>query len=158
MHPATDATVTEAPSPAGPVDHPTEELASRLRLCVNRLHRLLRQESLDGLSPAQASTLGAVKRLGSPTLGELAAVEQVQPPSMTRIVATLTDAGMVTRITDDGRSPERPGAHHPRRGAVARADPHVEERLPRPSPLRARPRRAGRGGDLVELLEHLVGR
>jgi DNA-binding MarR family transcriptional regulator len=78
-----------------------EELASRLRLAVNRLHRRLRQQSLGGLSPAQASALGSVSRLGSPTLGELAASEQVQPPTMTRIVASLADAGMVTRVTDD---------------------------------------------------------
>jgi DNA-binding MarR family transcriptional regulator len=77
-----------------------EELASRLRLSINRLHRRLRQESLAGLSPAQASALGAVNRLGSPTLGELASIEQVQPPTMTRLVASLQDAGMVTRITD----------------------------------------------------------
>ena len=44
----------------------SEELASRLRLSINRLHRLLRQESLAGLSPAQASALGAVNRLGQP--------------------------------------------------------------------------------------------
>ncbi len=48
---------------------PNEELASRLRQCINRLHRQLRQESLAGLSPAQASALGSVMRLGSPTLG-----------------------------------------------------------------------------------------
>jgi DNA-binding MarR family transcriptional regulator len=34
-------------------------------------------------------------------LGELAATEMVQPPTMTRIVASLADAGMVTRVTDD---------------------------------------------------------
>ena len=39
-------------------------------------------------------------RHGSPTLGELAALEQVQPPTMTRIVASLTEAGMVTRAAD----------------------------------------------------------
>jgi DNA-binding MarR family transcriptional regulator len=77
-----------------------DELASRLRLSINRLHRMLRQESLAGLSPAQASALGSVFRLGSPTLGELATVEQVQPPTMTRIVASLQESGMVTRITD----------------------------------------------------------
>ncbi|HEX3794387.1 MAG TPA: MarR family transcriptional regulator [Acidimicrobiales bacterium] len=77
-----------------------EDLAGRVRLAINRLHRRLRQESLAGLSPAQASALGSVHRLGSPTLGELAAVEQVQPPTMTRIVASLQEAGMVTRVTD----------------------------------------------------------
>jgi DNA-binding MarR family transcriptional regulator len=38
--------------------------------------------------------------LGAPTLGELATIEQVQPPSMTRIVAHLAGAGMVTREID----------------------------------------------------------
>ncbi len=77
-----------------------EEVAGRLRIAVNRLQRRLRQESLGGLSPAQASALGSVNRHGSPTLGELAAIEQVQPPTMTRIVASLTEAGMVTRVAD----------------------------------------------------------
>ena len=90
---------------AAPTTTPTtevsEELASRLRLSINRLHRLLRQESLAGLSPAQASALGAVNRLGSPTLGELAAAEQVQPPTVTRLVASLESAGLVARETDD---------------------------------------------------------
>jgi len=78
----------------------SEELSGRLRIAINRLHRRMRQESLAGLSPAQASALGSVSRLGSPTLGELAAVEQVQPPTMTRIVAALQEGGMVTRVTD----------------------------------------------------------
>jgi DNA-binding MarR family transcriptional regulator len=77
-----------------------EEVATRLRVAVNRLQRRLRQQSLEGLSPAQASALGTVNRLGRPTLGELAAIEQVQPPSMTRIVANLADAGMVARESD----------------------------------------------------------
>jgi DNA-binding MarR family transcriptional regulator len=77
-----------------------EEVATRLRIAVNRLQRRLRQQSLEGLSPAQASALGTVNRLGRPTLGELAAIEQVQPPSMTRIVANLADAGMVARESD----------------------------------------------------------
>lgn len=79
-----------------------EELAARLRVAVTRLNRRLRQESLAGVSPAQASALGAVHRLGSPTLGELAEVEQVQPPTMTRLVATLEAAGLVRRVPDKG--------------------------------------------------------
>jgi DNA-binding MarR family transcriptional regulator len=77
-----------------------EEVAGRLRSAVNRLQRRLRQESLGGLSPAQASALGSVHRHGNPTLGELAAIEQVQPPTITRIVAGLAEAGMVTRVAD----------------------------------------------------------
>jgi DNA-binding MarR family transcriptional regulator len=87
-----------------------EEVATRLRIAVNRLQRRLRQQSLEGLSPAQASALGTVNRVGRPTLGELAAIEQVQPPSMTRIVANLAEAGMVTREADpDDRRSVRVG-------------------------------------------------
>ncbi|MGH9088660.1 MAG: hypothetical protein ACRDYZ_11240, partial [Acidimicrobiales bacterium] len=60
-----------APVPAGaPADAllaegaPGEELAARLRIAVTRLNRRLRQESLAGVSPAQASTLGTINRLG----------------------------------------------------------------------------------------------
>ena len=78
-----------------------EELAARLRVAVTRLNRKLRQQALAGLSPAQASALGTVNRLGSPTLGELAAAELVQPPTVTRLVTSLETAGLVARETDD---------------------------------------------------------
>jgi DNA-binding MarR family transcriptional regulator len=78
-----------------------DELASRLRVAVVRLNRKLRQQALAGLSPAQASALGTVNRLTNPTLGELAAAEQVQPPTVTRLVASLESAGLVARETDD---------------------------------------------------------
>src|SRR6202034_4641753 len=78
-----------------------DELATRLRVAVTRLNRKLRQQSLAGLSPAQASALGTVNRLGNPALGELAATEQVQPPTVTRLVTTLESAGLVARETDD---------------------------------------------------------
>lgn len=77
-----------------------EELATRLRVAVTRLNRRLRQQSLAGLSPAQASALGTVNRLASLTLGELAAAEQVQPPTATRLVTSLENAGLVTREAD----------------------------------------------------------
>jgi DNA-binding MarR family transcriptional regulator len=77
-----------------------EELAARLRVAVTRLNRKLRQQALAGLSPAQASALGTVNRLASPTLGELAAAEQVQPPTVTRLVASLESAGLVAREID----------------------------------------------------------
>lgn len=89
-------------APVTPVD---EELATRLRTAVTRLNRRLRQQSLAGLSPAQGSALASVNRLGTPTLGELAQAEQVQPPTMTRLVATMAGAGLVERLGDavDGR-------------------------------------------------------
>ena len=92
-------TLTYAQETAGllPAD---EELAARLRVVVTRLNRKLRQQALAGLSPAQASALGTVNRLASPTLGELAAAEQVQPPTVTRLVASLESAGLVAREID----------------------------------------------------------
>jgi DNA-binding MarR family transcriptional regulator len=91
---------TEARAAVGPGADAEDELASRIRAAVTRLNRKLRQQSLAGLSPAQASALGMVNKLGSPTLGELAAAEQVQPPTVTRVVASLESAGLVTRETD----------------------------------------------------------
>lgn len=133
-----------------------EEVAGRLRIAVNRLQRRLRQESLGGLSPAQASALGSVNRHGSPTLGELAAIEQVQPPTMTRIVASLTEAGMVTRIADATD----------RRSARVRITPAGERALER---MRTRktafllrrlaelgPDEQRNANELVALLEHLL--
>ncbi len=76
------------------------EMAARLRMAVTRLHRKLRQQTAGGLTPSQASALASVSKLGSPTLGALAARESVQPPSMTRIVAALEEMGYVTRIAD----------------------------------------------------------
>jgi DNA-binding MarR family transcriptional regulator len=69
-------------------------------VAVTRLNRKLRQQALAGLSPAQASALGTVNRLANPTLGELAEAEQVQPPTVTRLVSCLENAGLVARETD----------------------------------------------------------
>src|ERR1700679_3395958 len=77
------------------------ELAGRLRVAVTRLNRKLRQQALAGLSPAQASALGTVNRLTNPTLGELAAAREVQPPTVTRLGGSLENAGLVARETDD---------------------------------------------------------
>ena len=78
------------------------ELASRLRLAVTRLSRRLRQEAASGgVSPSQLATLATVERHGPLPLGELAARERVQPPTMTRIVAGLEEAKLVARHADE---------------------------------------------------------
>src|SRR5271155_2573356 len=86
-------------TPPGDDDSETE-LAARLRLAVMRLSRRLRQQVAGGVTSSQVSALATVERLGSPTLGELAASEKVRPPSMTRIVVGLEEAGLVTRQVD----------------------------------------------------------
>jgi DNA-binding MarR family transcriptional regulator len=77
------------------------DLAARLRLAVTRLARRLRQQAEGEVTPSQLSALSSVGRLGPLTLGELAGVERVQPPSMTRIVAGLEEAGLVARTVDE---------------------------------------------------------
>jgi DNA-binding MarR family transcriptional regulator len=81
------------------------ELASALRLSVMRLSRRMRQERSSSLSPTQIAALATLERHGPMTLGEIAAHERVQPPSMTRVITHLADAGLVTRSAHptDGR-------------------------------------------------------
>ncbi len=79
----------------------TAELASRLRLAVTRLARRLRKEVSPGISPSLLSALATIDRHGPTTLGDLAAHEQVQPPTMTRIVGSLVEAGLVARTVDE---------------------------------------------------------
>ena len=87
------------------VDEPTtdqfdDELASRLRLAVARLHRRLRQSADPGLTISQLSALASIERDGPITLGALAKIEQVQPPTMTALTGKLEDAGFVARTID----------------------------------------------------------
>ena len=80
---------------------PTDtQLASRLRFAIMRLARVLRQKAQDQVTPSQLSALVSIEREGPVTLGELAALESVQPPTMTRIVAGLEEQGLVQREVD----------------------------------------------------------
>jgi len=83
----------------------TLALAARLRLGVTRLARRLRQEAEAGVTPSMLSALSSAERRGSLTMRDLCHAEQVQPPTMTRIVAALVEAGLVVREADpsDGR-------------------------------------------------------
>nr|WP_206071976.1 MarR family transcriptional regulator [Antrihabitans stalactiti] len=81
-------------------------LASELSLAVVRLTRHLRGRRADSqVSLTQLSALATLLREGAMTPGALAAKERVQPPSMTRVIASLTDLGLVERSPHptDGR-------------------------------------------------------
>ena len=80
-------------------------LAARLRLAVTRMARRLRQEAEAGVTPSMLSALSSAERQGSLTMRDLCHAEQVQPPTMTRIVAALVETGLVVREQDpaDGR-------------------------------------------------------
>lgn len=131
------SSATPAPKAARTVEHtaPAERqprtqagLASSLRIAVGRVNRRIRFEREEGLTLNQLSALGILERHGPLPVGELAARERVRPPSMTRTVSALEEAGLavrephdvdrritVVRITDAGR--ERTAADRKRRDA-----------------------------------------
>ena len=77
------------------------DLPSRLRFAVMRLARQLRQQDdQDDVTPSGASALSSLERLGPMTLGRLAAVERVRPPSVTKIVDRLEQLGLARREVD----------------------------------------------------------
>jgi DNA-binding MarR family transcriptional regulator len=76
-----------------------DDLVTRTRLAVLRLARRLRQNVTAGITPSQQSALAAIEQKGPLTLGELAGFENVQPPSITRIVGNLEASGLVERTT-----------------------------------------------------------
>jgi DNA-binding MarR family transcriptional regulator len=95
-------TTTSDPTAASAEAAP-EVVAARLRLANARLARRVRNEAMsagDDLTASRLAALATIEDLGPITLGELAAVEQVQPPSMTRIVARLEEAGLAVRVVD----------------------------------------------------------
>jgi DNA-binding MarR family transcriptional regulator len=79
---------------------PTSGLPARLRLVVTRLARRLRQHGETAASPTQLAALATIERDGPLTLGDLAAVERVQPPTITAAVGRLEARGLVRRGTD----------------------------------------------------------
>lgn len=76
------------------------ETAARLRRAVTRLNRRLRANSLSGVTPTQASILATLSQLEYPTLGDLALAEQIQPPSVTRLVRDMERAGLIETSRD----------------------------------------------------------
>jgi DNA-binding MarR family transcriptional regulator len=78
----------------------TTETAARLRRAITRLNRRLRHSALGGVSPAQASMLASIDSLKNPSLGDLAIAEQIQPPSVTRLVRTMESARLIACVPD----------------------------------------------------------
>src|SRR3954468_16196 len=83
-----------------------EQLAISLREAITRLNRRVRQARPVGdLTFSQLSALTSLQLAGALTPRELADVERVQPPTMTKIVGKLEDRGLVARTPHptDGR-------------------------------------------------------
>src|SRR4051795_10847806 len=125
-------------------------LASELRLSVMRLRRRLSNERHpdNPLSMGAMAVLGCLFRNGDLTVGELAALERVQPPSMTRTVNALEAGGYVKRhapqtdgrqgvvvLSQQGRlrnAPPPPARRPPGRRRPLRAGAYDPPRRPRP--------------------------
>jgi DNA-binding MarR family transcriptional regulator len=76
------------------------ETAARLRVVITRLSRQLRQHSPGGLTPSQWSALVTVEENEPLRIGDLADRENVSAPTATRLVASLEEAGLLSRTSD----------------------------------------------------------
>jgi DNA-binding MarR family transcriptional regulator len=89
-------------------DNSVTDTASHLRNAIVRTSRALRQETAgeSGLSPTQTAVLATINRSGPLTPSELAEIERVKRPTMTRTLACLESEGLIERTPDptDGRS------------------------------------------------------
>jgi len=75
------------------------QAAEALHAGAIRVLRLVRAEDAQaGIGPAQLSALSVLVFLGEKTVGELAALEQVRPPTMSRIVDGLVQKKLVERV------------------------------------------------------------
>jgi DNA-binding MarR family transcriptional regulator len=85
----------------------SQNIADQLHSAAIHLLRKLRKEDEgSGLNAPRLSALSVIVFGGPLTLGDLAAAEQVRPPTMTRIVNALEEQGLVIKKqnANDGRS------------------------------------------------------
>lgn len=80
----------------------TTALAHDLRSAVLRLARRIRANRVDtSISLSQLTALAVLAAAGPMSAGDLAAIESVQPPTMTKVLAALVDRGLITRKADE---------------------------------------------------------
>ena len=77
-----------------------EQDVDRLRLVLLRLARRIRTSYDDAITPSQLTVLATLGRDGALTVGQIAEREHMRPPSASKIVAALEQAGLVGRTTD----------------------------------------------------------
>ena len=67
---------------------------------IHLLRGVRKEDERTGVGPARLSALSVLVFAGPLRLTELARIEQVKPPTMTKVVAGLEAAGLVRRRTD----------------------------------------------------------
>lgn len=90
-------------------DIPLSERAVHLRTAIVRMARRLRQEAAaetTGLTPTSVAALATIERHGPLTPSEIAEIERVKRPTITRTLGCLDREGLIDRAPDpaDGRS------------------------------------------------------
>jgi len=133
------------------------EMATRLHsVSIRLLRQLRREDDGSGLSAPRLSALSVIAFGGPLSLAELAAAEQVRPPTMSRIVDSLLEAKLVTRQTDptDRRSVSIAATAKGIRLMEAGRERRVRALVDRLGPLADSERRALARG--VEILERVV--
>jgi DNA-binding MarR family transcriptional regulator len=79
-----------------------DELPARLHAAaLHLLRRLAQKDRATGVSPPRLSALSVLVFGGPRTIGALASIEGVTPPTMTRLVAGMAADGLVERLPDD---------------------------------------------------------
>jgi DNA-binding MarR family transcriptional regulator len=68
---------------------------------IHLLRGVRREDEQTGVGPARLSALSVLVFAGPMRLTDLARIEQVKPPTMTKVVAGLESAGLVRRRADD---------------------------------------------------------
>ncbi len=84
-------------------DIPLSERAAHLRTAIVRTARRLRQEAAaetSGLTPTSVAALATIERHGPMTPSEIADIERVKRPTITRTLACLEREGLIDRAPD----------------------------------------------------------
>jgi len=91
--------MTIPPIPVDLPDDPATRTANRLHpLAIHLLRQVAQVDREMGLTPERASLLSVLAFGGPRTIGQLASVERVSPPAITRTVTGLEAAGLVERV------------------------------------------------------------
>jgi DNA-binding MarR family transcriptional regulator len=89
--------------PAKAKDTSLLDSAARLRMAIVRTSRRLRQEAASeasGLTPTSTAALATIERHGPLTPSELARIERVKRPTITRTLGCLERVGLIERTAD----------------------------------------------------------
>lgn len=102
--PDTEAAGADAQAAGADTPERVARLAHDLRIACMRISRRVRFETTSTIAPHQLSVLARLAE-SSHSSGELAAIERVSAPSMSRTVGAMVELGLVQRDPDsaDGR-------------------------------------------------------